>query len=93
MSFGMTVDLEEYRPYLSEFDMDEAQKDELLRSLWQIMCAFAELGWPVNSIHFAVPELAQISSEPEEDEVNSLHLHIQHHLEAATAEPLEQEDS
>ncbi len=89
----MTVDLEEYKHDLSEFDLNEAQKEELLRVLWQIMCAFAELGWGVNSIQLAVPDLTDFSSEPELDELSSINLHIKTYLGAATPEPLEREES
>ncbi|MFO1150366.1 MAG: hypothetical protein U1E62_18465 [Alsobacter sp.] len=37
-----------YLPELAEFDISEAQKAELLGTLWSIMRAFVELGFDVK---------------------------------------------
>ena len=85
--------IDKYRPYIAELEMDETAKDELLRALWQIMCAFVDLGWGVNSIHFALPELAEITSDTEEDELKCIDLFIESNIGPALQEPPEKGDS
>lgn len=41
---------ENYRGELNEFDMDDAQKNELLRVLFEIMRSFVEMGLDVDNI-------------------------------------------
>lgn len=59
--------LEQYLPEVEgQFDSEEDAM-ECLRAIANIMCAFVDLGWGVDSIHFAIPELANMSSDrPEE---------------------------
>ncbi|MEJ0017574.1 MAG: hypothetical protein WDN25_13610 [Acetobacteraceae bacterium] len=42
------LDVEKYRPYVEAFDLSEAQKVELLTTLWSIMRSFVEMGFSVN---------------------------------------------
>ena len=56
-------DADEYRPYLDGFDLTEEQANELLATLWDIMKAFVELGFGVDSIHRFLPELDAVSEE------------------------------
>lgn len=67
----MAPDLERYLPDVeAQFESEEAAM-EFLRTLWNIMCAFVDLGWGVDSIHFALPELAKFSSLDSAAEVSS----------------------
>jgi hypothetical protein len=53
-------DVEQYLPEVEgRFDSEE-EAIEFLRTLWNIMCAFVDIGWGVDSIHFAFPELAAL---------------------------------
>lgn len=49
--------VEDYRDDIAELGIPQEQAAEFLRTLWDIMRAFVELGWGVDSIHFALPEL------------------------------------
>ncbi|MBI1340829.1 hypothetical protein GC169_11580 [bacterium] len=49
--------VEDYREDIAELGIPDEQAAEFLRTLWDIMRAFVELGWGVDSIHFALPEL------------------------------------
>jgi hypothetical protein len=90
----MEVDIDEFRPYFSEYEMDQAQKDEFIRILWNIMCAFVDLGWGVSSIHFSLPELTDFSTPDTENEVHSAtHISIKEHIRAAFTDPPKLEDS
>ncbi len=46
----LSLDLDEYRGDLAEFDMSDEQKDEMLRTLWNIMSAFVDLGWGLDTV-------------------------------------------
>ena len=62
------LDLERYIPQVeAQFDSEE-EAIEFLRTLWSIMCAFVDLGWGVDSIHFAFPELAVVQVRTSEAE-------------------------
>lgn len=41
---------EDYRHHLEGSGICEAEKDELLRLLWNIMCSFVDLGWGVDAV-------------------------------------------
>lgn len=45
---ALELDTSKYLPDVEDFDMTEAQKIELLETLWEIMRAFVELGFDVN---------------------------------------------
>ncbi len=55
-----TLDLENYLPEVEGQFESEEEAIEFLRTLWNIMCAFVDLGWGEDSIHFAFPELANL---------------------------------
>jgi hypothetical protein len=42
------LDAAEYLPEMAEFDLTEAQKIELLQTLWSIMRSFVELGFQAD---------------------------------------------
>ena len=46
----LTVDVERYQAYLDETDMTDAQKEEFLQSMWQIIIGFVELGFGVHPL-------------------------------------------
>ena len=60
-SAGPALDVDAYRPYIEDFDLTEEQAAELLRTLWEIMKAFVDLGFGVDSIHHFIPALGDAS--------------------------------
>ncbi|MBL27118.1 MAG: hypothetical protein CMM50_06150 [Rhodospirillaceae bacterium] len=64
-------DADEYRPYLAGLDLTDEQANELLATLWDIMKAFVELGFGLDSIHRFLPELNAVSEEMGDSEVQS----------------------
>ena len=54
---------EDYRHHLSELDLSEDQKDELLKTLWHIMSTFVDIGWGVDTVQMFLPELFDQSSQ------------------------------
>jgi hypothetical protein len=42
------ADLSEFAPYLDGLALTEAQQQELLQTLWAIMCAFADYGFGIE---------------------------------------------
>ncbi|WP_424975333.1 hypothetical protein [Dinoroseobacter sp. S124A] len=46
----MTVDVERYQKFLDGSDMNQAEKEEFLQALWQIIVSFVELGYGVHPL-------------------------------------------
>lgn len=45
---GLTFDWRDWLPYFEDQDNPEAQKRELIETLWQIIVAFVDLGFDLN---------------------------------------------
>ena len=45
---ALTLDVEYYQRMLDHPDQSDAQRDEILKSLWSIMCFFVEVGYRVE---------------------------------------------
>lgn len=59
----ITVDVERYQAYLDETDMTDAQKEEFLQSMWQIIIGFVELGFGVHPLQEVCGKDAQSSTQ------------------------------
>ena len=66
----LSVDLEPYLPEVEEHFCSDEEAMEFLRTLWNIMCAFVDLGWGVDSIHFAFPELAEAALSSSDQDID-----------------------
>lgn len=64
-------DLEEYLPYVADFDLTDEQAAELLTALWETMRAFVDIGFGVGSIHEILPCLKDVSRETKPGPVKS----------------------
>lgn len=51
------LDADLYRDDLSTLDLTDAQKDELLETLWNIMITMVDIGWGVDSVQVLMPSL------------------------------------
>lgn len=60
---------------LDDLDITEAQKLELLSTLWWIMAAFVDMGWGVDSVQYAIPELSKLASDFPSDAVEQKDAH------------------
>lgn len=58
---ALALDVETYLPCVEKFDITEAQKVELLQTLRNIMSAFVDLGWDVDSVPDLIPAWREIS--------------------------------
>ncbi|MBA4226236.1 MAG: hypothetical protein C0456_06345 [Hyphomonas sp.] len=85
------MDLERYLPAVEDQFVTEEAALAFLRTLFEIMSAFVDLGWGVDSIHLAIPELAKISSADSEVALGSLDQHIENEFKAASQRPPERE--
>ncbi len=70
------LDLEAYRPHLSELSLTREREDELLQTLWSIMSAFVDLGFGLDSVQTifnagagCATEEGHTSSSPERPDV------------------------
>jgi hypothetical protein len=61
------LDTAKYAAELCDCELSEAQKAELLQTLWFIMAAFVDLGFGVDSVQKALPALADFSSSADSD--------------------------
>lgn len=62
-------DAARYRAHVADLDITEEQQAELLATLWWIMAAFVDLGFPVDSVSRLLPAFAEASWEAGADEV------------------------
>ena len=86
-----TNNLERYLPEIEDQFVSEEAAMEFLRTLLEIMSAFVDLGWGLDSIHFAIPELAKFPSADSEVALGSLDQHIEEEFKAASQRPPERE--
>ncbi len=56
-------DPKRYADEIADLDLTEDQAAEYLGTIWEIMKAFVDLGFGVDSIHHVLPELAAIPSD------------------------------
>ena len=42
-------DWQEWLPYIEDADLTDAQKQEMIETLWSIVLAFVDLGWEVGA--------------------------------------------
>jgi hypothetical protein len=49
----LTLDVELYQHYLDDSDLSDAEKAELLETLWSIICEFVRLGFGIHPIQQA----------------------------------------
>lgn len=63
-------ELDQYRHYLDDSDLTEDQKTEYLKTLWQVMEAFASMAWGTHPVQQAQAarerdELLREASKPQ----------------------------
>jgi hypothetical protein len=51
---ALQFDPEEYRQFVDEADLSEAQKQEMLEALWTIIVAFVDLGFNLHPVQQAL---------------------------------------
>lgn len=55
----IAFDAERYRPHVADLNLSAAREEELLRTLWDIMSAFVDIGWGVDSVQNLLPFLRE----------------------------------
>jgi len=58
----LELDPDKYRKHLGECDLTEAQQNEVLQVLWQIMSTMVDIGWGVDSVQMFLPDLFKKAS-------------------------------
>lgn len=56
-------DPEAYAHHLADFDLSDAQKDIMLRAVWDILVAFADAGFEIDTV-----SLSKETTEPNKQE-------------------------
>ncbi|MCG7931813.1 MAG: hypothetical protein N0C88_08680 [Candidatus Thiodiazotropha lotti] len=57
-------DLEKYREHIKDLDLSEEEQSELLNTLWNIMAAFVDMGFGLDSIQLLSASDQQQESPP-----------------------------
>ena len=68
---AMTPDLEKYRRYVDRFDLTEAQKAELIHTVWSIMESFVDRAFGIDSVQQYKPSLAKDDPKPMSNRLES----------------------
>ena len=88
----MPLDLDKYRPYVDGFDLSEAQKDELIHTLWTIMEAFADQAFGLHPAQQIPASLMADDSTAEADGVDLDRISVSDPFEQAAGPSRRQED-
>lgn len=67
----MSPDYEKYRPYVAHFDLSDAEKDELIHSVWLIMESFVDRAFGIDRDWHIRPACANNDSPAAEPGVDS----------------------
>ena len=67
----MPADLDKYRHYLDGYNLDEAQKAELIHSVWAIMESFADRAFGLHPVQQVTPSQSGADSNRKAHRVGS----------------------
>ncbi len=67
----MRPDLQKYLPYVEAFDLTEAQKAELIHSVWSLMEGFVDRAFGDDPVQLCLAEQASLDSNGAEDALES----------------------
>jgi len=65
-------DLREYLAFLDDTNLSEAQKIELLQTLWSIMSAFVDLAFGTDPVQQALPSIAAVTQRTDDSVVSAV---------------------
>jgi|GEM_PF-996811 len=80
---AMTPDLEKYRRYVDRFDLTEAQKAELIHTVWSIMESFVDRAFGIDSVQQIRPSLAKDDPKRNGNRLDSEQGLLTNHFEQA----------
>ena len=66
------LNCDDYKEELAELKLNEAQAQELLQTLWNIMAAFVDLGWGVDGVQAVLPDLFENTSHDSKRLIDSI---------------------
>ena len=75
--FALTLDMEKYLGQLTDWEMSEEQKRQLIRALWDLLVSCAEIGLkihPLQTTKSTCGQLSYSSSKPALTAPNKLYL-------------------
>lgn len=62
-----TLDYDEYRADWAEYELTTEQENELLATLWNIMCTMCDIGWGMDAVQMIMPTLLHSAVDNETD--------------------------
>ena len=66
------LNLEDYREDLAGFDLSKEQEEELIQTLWMIVCTLIDIGFGFDAVQQVIPDYLQRAFEaPSKDEVKT----------------------
>lgn len=54
---SLTLEPDEFRADLGEFELSNQQENELLQALWDMMSMMSDIGWRVDNVQLMLPAL------------------------------------
>lgn len=54
---SLVFDPEKYRQYVRDFDLSEAEQEELLQAIWAIMVAFVDFGMKIHPVQLVIKDV------------------------------------
>lgn len=88
----MPLDLDKYRPLMDGCDLSEAQKDELIHTLWTILEAFADEAFGLHPAQQIPASLMADDSTPRIDGVDLDRISVSDPIKQAAGASRRQED-
>lgn len=72
-AFGaLKMDPARYREYLEDFDLTEAQQNELLETLWHILSTMVDIGFGLDSVQMLLPVMIENAGMETQDSVKEM---------------------
>lgn len=92
---ALVFDCEKYRRFVEHYDLSDAQKQELLDTLWNMMVQIVDMGFGFHPIAKIMDELLKIEASDSGCVLSSKHQEQQQQVQAGSraARPAESGDS
>ncbi|VAW44567.1 hypothetical protein MNBD_GAMMA03-677 [hydrothermal vent metagenome] len=69
------LDIEEHRADLAQFNYTKEQEDELIKSLWGLVCTAIDTGFGLDAVSMIIPAFTEKALECESQELDSKGTH------------------
>ena len=72
---ALTLNVDDYRQYVEDMDLNGEQEEELLQTLWTIIVSFVDLGFGIDTVQQAInkPSSHETRSKAKEEGLHHEH--------------------